>query len=94
MPQNPNAKRGELVALCNGLAGDDQPDPCSILSWITSGHKALFYELFFGGIVLAEYDISPCKHHIHYVIEAMPRIKNVTVLVNAQFWFALWSTQT
>ena len=30
-------------------AGYDWPDPRSIPLWITSDHKALFYELFFWG---------------------------------------------
>ena len=47
---------------------------------------------FLGITVLAEGDISPCKHRIHHVIEAMPRITHVTLLVNAMFWSTLWST--
>ena len=46
-------------------------------------------EYSFGEMVLAEGGISPCKHHIHNVIEAMPKITCVTVLVNAQFWSTL-----
>ena len=43
-------------------------------------------EYSFGEMVLAEGGISACKHHIHNVIEVMPKITCVTVPVNAQFW--------
>ena len=55
--------------------------------------KHCFMNYFFGVMVLAECDISPCKHRIHHVIEAMLRITYVTLLVNALFWSTLWSTQ-
>jgi hypothetical protein len=44
----PNREMDEARAVKRGdPAGYDWPDPCSILPWITSDHKALFYELFF-----------------------------------------------
>ena len=67
----------EPAALGKGLTGDDLPD--------AKGK-------YLGRMVLAEGDISPCKHRIHHVIEAMPRITYVTLLVNALFWSTLWST--
>ena len=40
----------EARAVKRGDPADyDWPDPRSILPWITSDHKALFYELFFWG---------------------------------------------
>ena len=91
---NPDGEMDEARAVKRSDPADyDWPDPRSILPWITSDHKALIYELFFfGRMVLAECDISPCKHRIHHVIEAMHRITYVTLLVNALFWSTLWST--
>jgi len=74
----PDCEMGEEpAALGKGLTGDDLPD--------AKGK-------YLGRMVLAEGDISPCKHRIHHVIEAMPRITYVTLLVNALFWSTLWST--
>ena len=41
-------------------------------------------------MVLAEGGISLCKHHIHNVIEVIPKITCVTVPVNARFWSNLF----
>ena len=46
MPQSLTGKWAKLVAQCNDLAGDEWPWTRSILPWITSGHKTLFYGLF------------------------------------------------
>ena len=80
------------AALRNDFTGDDWSDSRSTSSWVTAGHTALLCELFLRKMVLAEGDISPCKHRIHHVIEAMPTITYVTLLVNALFWSTLWST--
>ena len=60
--------------------------------WLPMRLDALGFGNVMGVMVLAECDISPCKHRIHHVIEAMPRITYVTLLVNALFWSTLWST--
>ena len=49
MPQSLTGKWAKLVAQCNDLAGDEWPWTRSILPWITSGHKTLFYGLFIWG---------------------------------------------
>ena len=43
-------------------------------------------------MVLAEGDISPCKHQPVTQTEAILRISHRTALVNALFWSTLWST--
>ena len=44
----PDGEMDEARAVKRGDPADyDWPDPRSILPWITSDHKALFYELFF-----------------------------------------------
>jgi len=46
----PDGEMDEARAVKRGDPADyDWPDPRSILPWITSDHKALFYELFFLG---------------------------------------------
>ena len=46
----PDGEMDEARAVKRGDPADyDWPDPRSILPWITSDHKALFYELFFWG---------------------------------------------
>jgi hypothetical protein len=92
---NPDGEMDEARAVKRSDPADyDWPDPRSILPWITSDHKALFYELFFfGRMVLAECDISPCKHQPVTQTEAILRISYRTALVNALFWSTQWSTQ-
>jgi hypothetical protein len=52
--------------------------------WITSDHKALFYGLFFGEMVLAECDISPCKKKQVPYLEtpAVTKMRDNLMLIN------------